>query len=149
MKKLQLIFIVLLIIIVIVVLVSVFGGKSEKEIQSEEKMMEINKVFNTWKEIAKYQEDKEFLTKNELAIKEDLFLKLNLIELKSLNDYSNSIKDLLSVKSTPLNPLFLTSSAYLISNFNNIRGIVGKTSIKDWFNKVGFSNLPNTNQKSN
>jgi hypothetical protein len=102
-------------------------------------------MFNTWLNIA-VESDKQYLKTNELPIKTDINTKLTLPETQLLNSYTNALNDFLSVKNTPLNPLFLTSSAYLISNFNKAKDIVGKTGIKDWFNKIAFSNLPNQNK---
>jgi hypothetical protein len=145
MKKIQYIFVFILIAIVITFLIMFLSKKSPEDIELEEKMNETDKMFNTWLNIA-VESDKQYLKTNELPIKTDINTKLTLPETQLLNSYTNALNDFLSVKNTPLNPLFLTSSAYLISNFNKAKDIVGKTGIKDWFNKIAFSNLPNQNK---
>jgi preprotein translocase subunit YajC len=145
MKKIQYIFVFILIAIVIAFLIMFFTKKSPEDIELEEKMKETDKMFNTWIGIAG-ESDKQYLKTNELPIKTDINTKLRLSETQLLNSYTNALNDFLLVKNTPLNPLFLTSSAYLISNFNKAKDIVGKTGIKDWFNKIAFSNLPNQNK---
>jgi hypothetical protein len=145
MKKIQYMFVFILIAIVITFLIMFLSKKSPEDIELEEKMNETDKMFNTWLNIA-VESDKQYLKTNELPIKTDINTKLTLPETQLLNSYTNALNDFLSVKNTPLNPLFLTSSAYLISNFNKAKDIVGKTGIKDWFNKIAFSNLPNQNK---
>jgi len=145
MKKIQYIFVFILIAIVITFLIMFLSKKSPEDIELEEKMNETDKMFNTWLNIA-VESDKQYLKTNELPIKTDINTKLTLPETQLLNSYTNALNDFLSVKNTPLNPLFLTPSAYLISNFNKAKDIVGKTGIKDWFNKIAFSNLPNQNK---
>ena len=140
MKKVKYIIIVLVILIVIGVLYMLFGNKSQADILADEKKLEIDKMFNVWTNIA-MPGDKEYLKTNEMPIKQDLFTKLDTIEIKSLNSYSEALNNALASKNNPLSALFLTSVAYLTSNFNNIKQIVDKTSIKDVFNKFGFSNL--------
>jgi len=144
MNKIPKIIIVISIIALIIIGIAFLTRKDEKDIELEEKMKETDEMFNTWVSIAS-QSDKQYLQTNEKPIKADINTKLNLDETKLLNAYSDALSDLLSVKNTPLNPLFLTSSAYLISNFNKAKNVVSKTGIKDWFNKVAFSNLPNQN----
>jgi len=140
MKKVKYIIIILVILIVIALLYMFFGKKSQADILVNEKKLEIDKMFNVWTNIA-MPGDKEYLKTNEIPIKQDLFTNLNTIEIKSLNSYSDALNNALMSKNNPLSPLFLTSVAYLTSNFNNIKQIVDKTSIKDVFNKFGFSNL--------
>lgn len=140
MKKVKYIIIILVILIVIGVLYMLFGNKSQADILVDEKKLEIDKMFNVWTNIA-MPGDKEYLKTNEMPIKQDLFTKLDTTEIKSLNSYSEALNNALASKNSPLSALFLTSVAYLTSNFNNIKQIVDKTSIKDVFNKFGFSNL--------
>lgn len=140
MKKIKYIIIVLVILIVIGLLYIFLGKKSEADILNDEKKQEINKMFNVWTNIA-MTSDKEYLKTNEIAIKQDIFTKLNIDETKSLSAYSDALNNAFSSKDKPLSPLFLVSLAYLTANFNNIKEIVNKTSIKNVFNKFGFSNL--------
>lgn len=140
MKNVKYIIIVLVILIVIGLAYMLFVKKSPADILVDEKKFEIDKMFNVWTNIA-MPSDKQYLKSNEVAIKQDLFTKLDTVEIKSLNTYSEALNSALMLKNNPLSPLFLTSVAYLTSNFNNIKQIVDKTSIKDVFNKFGFSNL--------
>ena len=140
MKNVKYIIIVLAVLIVVGVLYMLFGKKSEADILVDEKKLEIDKMFNVWTNIA-MPGDKQYLKTNEVPIKQDLFTKLDTTEIKSLNSYSEALNNALMSKNNPLSPLFLTSVAYLTSNFNNIKQIVDKTSIKDVFNKFGFTNL--------
>lgn len=140
MKTTKTIIIVLVIVIVIGAFYMLFIKKSDTDLLNDEKNAIINDTLNTWKSIA-MEADKQYLTNNEITIKKDLQSKLNLDELKSLNSYSGELKNALNLKSTPLNVSFLNSVAYLTTNFNNIKQIVNKTSIKNVFNNFGFSNL--------
>jgi regulatory protein YycI of two-component signal transduction system YycFG len=140
MKKVKYIIIVLVILIVIGLLYIFMGKKSEADILNDEKNQEIDKMFNTWTNIA-MTGDKQYLKTNEIAIKQDIFTKLNIDETKSLSAYSDALNNMISSKDKPLSALFLVSAAYLTANFNNVKQIVNKTSIKDVFNKFGFSNL--------
>lgn len=112
------------------------------------KNSEINDMFNIWLDIAG-PGDKQTLKQNEVSIKKDLFDKLTQNELTSLKQYSSAIKDILSVKNKPFDPLFLTSLSYLTSNFNSAKQIIAKTSASNLLPNFILGPVPQSNYTNN
>jgi|ERR1700741_2697131 len=143
-KNLTYILIGIVIIIVIVVLFSSSSTLVESQ-EDKQKKQDIDNTFAIWVNVAG-KGDQQTLTENEASIKKDLFDKLNIQEVDAVKKYSIAIQDLMSVKDKPLNPLFITSIAYLTSNFNSIKEIVSKTNVSNIFGNFGIaSNFRNNN----
>ena len=131
---------ILIIVVAIIVLVVIFSFTSvDPKVAEQEKIKktEIDNVFNIWMNIAG-SGDQLTLTQNEAAVKKDLYDKLNAQEIVSLKSYSTSLQNLLSVKNKPFDPLFLSSLAYLTTNFNTTKAIVDKTNAKNIFANFGL-----------
>jgi hypothetical protein len=134
---------IIIIIIVIIVLVAIFAfsKKQPENTKQDVKKKEIDNLFAIWMNIAG-PGDRLTLTQQEAVIKKDLFDKLNDQEVLSLKDYSMAIQNFLSVKSNPLNPLFISSVAYLTTNFGNAKQIIAKTVANSIFVNLGINALP-------
>ena len=132
MKKLKYI---LIITFVIIVIFSVMSFTSEK--QDVTKKNEVNNLFSVWMRIAGTG-DQSTLKQNEASIKKDLYDKLNSQEILSLKNYSMAVQNMMSVKETPFNPLFINSLAYLTQNFKAAKEIISKTNASSIFSNFGF-----------
>jgi hemolysin activation/secretion protein len=138
-KNLKYILVIAVIIIIVVVLMSFTAATDSKE--NSVKKSEVDGLFATWMNIAGAG-DKLTLSQNEASIKKDLFDKLNSQEITSLKNYSTALQDMLNSKGTPWSATFLNSLAYLTTNFNSTKQIVGKTNASNIFANFGFSGLP-------
>lgn len=147
-KKLKYILIATFIIIVIVVVFNYFSSSSSSNQEDALKKSEIDNTFAIWQNIAP-SGDKKTLSQNEVSIKKDLYDKLTTPEVTSLKQYSTSLQDLLSVKNKPFDPLFLNSLAYLTSNFNSIKQIIGKTSAGNLLPSFILGPIPQSNYTNN
>jgi hypothetical protein len=143
-KKLKYILIATFIIIVIVVVFNYFSSSSTSSKEDELKKIEIDNTFAIWQNIAP-SGDKQTLTQNEVSIKKDLYDKLTSPEITSLKQYSTSIQNLLSVKNKPFDPLFLSSLAYLTSNFNSTKEIISKTNARNILPSFILGPIPQSN----
>jgi hypothetical protein len=130
--------------IIIVILVIYNYSSSTKTDEEALKQQEIDNTFNIWLDIAG-SGDKQTLLQNATSIKQDLSTKLTTPEITSLKQYSTSIKDLLSVKDKPLNPLFLASLSYLTSNFQTAKQIISKTSVGNMLSGLVLGPVPQSN----
>lgn len=131
---------ILIIIVVIVVLVMIFSFTSIESKEDATKKNEINNLFAIWMNVAGTG-DQRTLTQNELAIKKDLFEKLNSQEIISLKSYSLALQDVLKNKNNPV--VFLNALAYLTQNFKTAKEIVGKTNASNLF--ANFGSVPTNN----
>jgi len=136
---------ILIIVVVIIILVVIFSFTSPSKKEDEIKKKEIDNMFAIWMNIAG-PGDRLTLTHQEALIKKDIYDKLTNEEVIALKNYSMSVHDLLSVKSTPLNPLFISSIAYLTTNFKAAKEIVSKTSASSIFANFGFGSVPSANK---
>lgn len=143
-KKLKYILIIAIIIIVIVVVFNYFSSSSASSQEDALKKSEIDDTFAIWQNIAP-SGDKKTLVQNEISIKKDLYDKLNSTEITSLKQYSISLQNLLSVKNKPFDPLFLSSLAYLTSNFDAIKQVIAKTSASNILPSFILGPIPQSN----
>jgi hypothetical protein len=132
---------ILIVVFVIIILIVIFSFTSPTETKEETiKKNEINNMFAIWMNVAGAG-DKQTLAQNEIPIKKDLYEKLNAQEILSLKGYSMALQNLMSVKSRPFDPLFLSSLAYLTTNFKTAKETIGKTSAKNVFANFGFGGV--------
>jgi len=131
---------IIIVIVVLIIIVSVMAFTSESQ-EDITKKKDIDDLFVIWTNVAG-SGDQQTLAQNEVAIKKDLFAKLNSQEVISLKSYSAALQNLLSVKTHPFNPLFISSVAYLTQNFNTAKTIINKTSASALFEKIGLGSVP-------
>ena len=138
--------IVIIIIIIIVIAVNYYlsNNVSDKKGEALLKSNKIDSTFNIWKNIAPAG-DKQTLIQNETPIKKELFDKLTSDDLTSINQYSQSLQDFLSVKNKPFDPLFLKSLSYLSSNFNSAKQIMSKIDISHLLPTSILNQIPQIN----
>lgn len=133
---------IIIIVVVIIILIAIFSFTTKKtETKQDVKKKDVDDLFAIWMNIAG-PGDRLTLTQQEQVIKKDLFDKLEDQEVLFLKDYSLAIQNFLSVKSTPLNPLFISSVAYLTTNFGNAKKIIAKTGASSIFANLGMNSLP-------
>lgn len=131
----------LIAIVIIVIIITLMSFTTAKEDAAKKK--DIDNIFAIWLSLSG-PGDKQTLIQNEVSIKKDLYDKLNSQEIFSLKGYSMALQNLMSVKNTPFDPLFLNSLSYLTINFTAVKQIIGKTNASNIFTNFGFGAVPKT-----
>jgi hypothetical protein len=137
-KNLKYIIAIAVVILIVVLLMSFINPRDSAETTA--KKDEINKMFAIWTDTVG-SGDKITLLQNEVAIKKDLFDKLNVQEINSIKTYSVALRDMMKAKSQPFSAAFLNSLAYLTTNFSNAKQIISKTNASNVFDRFGFGKI--------
>lgn len=130
---------IIIVLLVVVVAVFVFSMiKSSKEEQiDEQKMAKVDSLYSIWIDVAG-QGDKVTLQNNKAKYERELYDKLSDSEIQFLTEYSENFRTLKNEPSF-FTPTAIAMGGYLVQNFNNMKQIASKTSLKDYLSKFGVT----------
>lgn len=130
---------IIIVLLVLVVAVFVFNmvKSSNQEKIDEEKMSKIDSLYSIWIDVAG-SGDKMTLQNNKAKYERELYDKLSDSEIQFLTEYSNNFRTLKNEPSL-FTPTSIAMGGYLVQNFNNMKQIASKTSLKDYLSKFGVT----------
>ncbi len=135
MKKqvIYIIVVVVLLIIIVLFVVQMNGSFKQDEID-QKKQQKIDHLFLTLMQVAG-PADKAGLIERETAIKSELAENLTEEEIVFLDEYTQNIVVLKNERS-PVSPVSIAMIGYLGQNFQQMKSIIEKTSLKNFMDKL-------------
>lgn len=130
-----------LIIIALIVVISVFVismiRSSKQEQIDEAKMAKVDALYSIWTDVAGAG-DKQTLENNKATYTREIYDKLSDEEIQFLTEYSENFRTLKNEPSL-FTPISIAMGGYLVQNFNKMKQVAAKTSLKDYLNKFGVT----------
>jgi hypothetical protein len=130
-----------LIIIALIVVISVFVinmiRSSKQEQIDEAKMAKVDSLYSIWTDVAGAG-DKQTLENNKAKYTREIYDKLSDEEIQFLTEYSENFRTLKNEPSL-FTPTSIAMGGYLVQNFNKMKQVAAKTSLKDYLNKFGVT----------
>ena len=134
MKK-KTIIIIVIVAIVIAIVVFLYNKRTTSQID-QAKTKKVDELYAIWKDVA--GTESQMLTDNEVKTKKEIYDKLMVEEIDFLTEYSTNFR---TMKREPniFTPTSILMVGYLAQNFQKAREIAAKTSMKDYFDKLGVN----------
>lgn len=135
-NKVLSILVITALIVVVGIFVIVMGNGSNDEID-QERMDKVDSLYSIWLDVAG-PSDKVNLQNNKDKYTREIYDKLTDAEIAFLTEYSENFK-ILKNEPSLLTPTAITMGGYLVQNFNAMKQIAAKTSLKDYLTRFGVN----------
>ena len=135
-KIVSVVLIILLVLVIAFFMSSMIKSSKDNKLD-EQKMTKVDALYSIWIDVAG-SGDKATLQNNKAKYAREIYDKLSDEEIQFLTEYSENFRTLKNEASL-FTPTSIAMGGYLAQNFNKMKQIAAKTSLKDYLTKFGVT----------